>query len=65
MAVVGDDGLPHTFVGIGIGGGGVCHSCRAFFERFRCGKNEGEGECDCPRCQGYCRCSREEVVFYE
>ena len=44
--------------------GGECRSCRAFFERYKCGRAIGEGECDCPRCQGYCRCER-EVVFYE
>jgi hypothetical protein len=63
MPVYGQDGLPLAYAGMG--GEGACRSCRSFFERFRCGKNVGEGECDCPRCQGYCRCRREEVVFYE
>jgi len=32
-----------------------CKYCEEFFSRFRCGK-ESHGECDCPKCQGYCKC---------
>lgn len=33
-----------------------CNACLMFFAMFRCGANQGEGECDCPKCQGYCKC---------
>ena len=33
-----------------------CDSCERFFSPFRCGANEGSGECDCPKCQGTCEC---------
>ena len=33
-----------------------CAKCAAYFERFSCGASVGTGECDCPKCQGYCRC---------
>lgn len=36
-----------------------CSLCRAFFARFRC---NSPGECDCPRCQGSCRCASTYVV---
>ena len=32
---------------------GTCEACSRFFARFRCNAPE---ECDCPRCQGYCKC---------
>ena len=35
----------------------LCAKCRKFYARFQCGHNIGQGECDCPRCQGYCKCS--------
>jgi hypothetical protein len=38
----------------------ICKYCRAFFLRFRCNKPQ---ECDCPRCQGYCRCVPKNVVI--
>lgn len=63
MAVYGHDGLPLVYRGMG--GFGVCRSCRNYFERFRCVKLEDGGKCDCPRCKCYCRCKREEVVYYE
>ena len=34
----------------------MCNMCKRFFERYSCGKNRGDGECDCPKCQGYCKC---------
>lgn len=34
----------------------ICDSCRQFFARFRCSA-ASHGECDCPKCQGYCECS--------
>lgn len=33
-----------------------CPQCAAFFARFRCSA-ASHGECDCPRCQGYCTCN--------
>jgi hypothetical protein len=33
-----------------------CSHCAAFFARFRCSAAT-HGECDCPRCQGYCTCN--------
>lgn len=38
----------------------LCRFCKEFFEKYVCAKNIGEGECDCPKCQGYCECQREE-----
>jgi len=32
----------------------VCQHCNKFFARYRCGA--ATGECDCPKCQGYCDC---------
>ncbi len=32
-----------------------CKHCREFFKRYRCAKDT-IGECDCPKCQGYCEC---------
>lgn len=34
----------------------TCDPCSRFFARFRCNT---PGECDCPRCQGLCRCGRD------
>lgn len=31
-----------------------CEKCRKFFARFYC--NLRSGECDCPKCQGFCEC---------
>jgi hypothetical protein len=36
----------------------TCLKCRLYFTRFSCGANVGQGECDCPRCQGFCGCDR-------
>jgi hypothetical protein len=36
-----------------------CEACVTFFARFRCNIPD---ECDCPKCQGYCGCDREEVI---
>lgn len=33
-----------------------CPRCETYFTRYTCGKNVGSGECDCPKCQGYCQC---------
>jgi hypothetical protein len=33
----------------------ICPKCEAFFARFKCSAAT-HGECDCPRCQGYCKC---------
>lgn len=30
-----------------------CGACENFFSRFQCNKGD---ECDCPKCQGYCKC---------
>lgn len=32
-----------------------CTHCTDFFKRYQCAKNT-IGECDCPKCQGYCEC---------
>jgi hypothetical protein len=32
-----------------------CKHCEEFFKRFSCAKTT-IGECDCPKCQGYCEC---------
>jgi len=34
-----------------------CGACVAYFSRYQCGADQGSGECDCPKCQGYCRCA--------
>lgn len=39
--------------------GRLCHPCLRYFTQFACGKSQGSGECDCPRCQGYCSCPPE------
>jgi hypothetical protein len=31
----------------------MCPRCEKFFAQFRCSAAT-HGECDCPRCQGYC-----------
>lgn len=33
-----------------------CSKCRKFFAHFQCGARIGQGECDCPPCQGTCKC---------
>lgn len=33
----------------------TCCHCRRFFAQFRCAAAT-HGECDCPKCQGYCEC---------
>lgn len=40
----------------------LCSACRKFFTRYRCSAAT-HGECDCPRCQGYCNC--EEMTHDE
>jgi hypothetical protein len=32
-----------------------CEHCQQFFAKYQCGKDT-HGECDCPKCQGYCEC---------
>lgn len=32
----------------------TCKHCKNFFSRFAC--NKQQGECDCPKCQGFCKC---------
>ncbi len=34
----------------------TCKACQRFFSRFRCSADQGE--CDCPKCQGFCKCVR-------
>lgn len=39
-----------------------CKHCRKFFKRYSCAKvgyGGFDGECDCPKCQGYCTCTTE------
>jgi hypothetical protein len=31
-----------------------------FFEKYRCAQ-QTHGECDCPKCQGYCECTQLET----
>lgn len=38
----------------------TCKHCRKFFARFRCSA-DSHGECDCPKCQGYCTCNAELI----
>lgn len=33
----------------------VCKHCEEFFKRYSCAKTT-IGECDCPKCVGYCEC---------
>ncbi len=33
-----------------------CKFCKRYFKSWSCGKDKGTGECDCPKCQGYCEC---------
>jgi hypothetical protein len=35
----------------------TCKHCTEFFKRFRCSAAT-HGECDCPKCQGYCKCEK-------
>lgn len=34
----------------------LCENCEDYFSKYQCGKNQGAGECDCPKCQGMCSC---------
>lgn len=38
-----------------------CSYCQNFFARFSCAKTSifYNGECDCPRCLGYCECEED------
>lgn len=36
-----------------------CQHCQEFFEKYSCAM-EMIGECDCPKCQGYCNCKDQE-----
>lgn len=36
-----------------------CDYCDTFFKRFRCSAST-HGECDCPKCQGFCECKVSE-----
>jgi hypothetical protein len=36
----------------------TCQHCSKYFESFSCGARS-HGECDCPKCQGYCSCQSE------
>lgn len=62
-----DDGILVRRGAAGVGASGeafpeeaICAECAEFFERFSCGAGVGEGECDCPVCQGYCVCDEVE-----
>ncbi len=33
-----------------------CGMCVKFYAQFQCGATTGSGECDCPKCQGFCTC---------
>lgn len=36
-----------------------CGNCQEFFAKHTCAVLSGHGECDCPKCQGYCECDHE------
>lgn len=38
----------------------TCTKCQQFFERYRCNAPD---ECDCPKCQGYCKCVTDWAMF--
>ena len=38
-----------------------CKHCKKYFSKYSCGMAV-YGECDCPRCQGYCSC---EAMMHE
>jgi len=40
----------------------MCKKCEEYYKRYRCGKNIGEGECDCPKCQGLCEDGLEKLA---
>ena len=40
----------------------ACPACKKFFAKYRCSK-KSHGECDCPKCQGYCRCEKARKAF--
>lgn len=33
----------------------TCNACEYFFSKYRC---NAPMECDCPKCQGYCKCEK-------
>jgi hypothetical protein len=35
-----------------------CKPCEKFFSKYVCSARS-HGECDCPKCQGYCQCKAE------
>lgn len=37
----------------------TCTHCNNFFLRFVCSA-KSHGECDCPKCQGYCTCAAQD-----
>lgn len=41
-----------------------CKQCTDFFTKFQCGASLF-GECDCPKCQGYCKCSQDTVDNFD
>lgn len=34
-----------------------CQYCEDFFSRYRCNQPD---ECDCPKCQGFCKCKEQK-----
>ena len=38
-----------------------CKHCTKFFSEYRC--NASHGECDCPKCQGFCTCSQQPQLL--
>jgi len=38
-----------------------CRHCKKFFASYRCSKIT-HGECDCPKCQGYCKCPEYSIA---
>lgn len=44
----------------------TCKYCKKFFAKYHCSAKT-HGECDCPKCQGFCKCppTKEEVLERE
>lgn len=37
-----------------------CEACEKFFDKSVCSA-QTHGECDCPKCQGYCECEEKKI----
>ena len=41
-----------------------CDHCKRFFAQYKCSASS-HGECDCPKCQGYCACNETRRITCE